>query len=110
MAEEAVGLVLKKEKIDLSGALNMACFRRHYSLVKLLLSHGANPDTANLSGSPFYNLLIFAKLDDNLLKTVQLLLYHGEKLGPSETNFRGNIVDLVRGQKSTVLNTMLCIL
>lgn len=109
-AAEAVRIVLKKEDVDLTGALNMACFRRHYPIVKLLLGHGANPNAVDLSGSPFYNLLIFSQLDDNLLKIVQLLLDHGGKLDPSETNFRGNIVDLVRGQKSIVLNTMLCIL
>jgi ankyrin repeat protein len=109
-AEEAVTALLKKEGLDLTGALNMACFRRHYPIVKLLLSHGANPNTVDLSGSAFYNLLLFSKLDDNLLKIVQLLLDHGGKLDPNETNFRGNIIDLVRGQKSIELNTMLCIL
>lgn len=109
-SEKSVALFLKKEGIDLTGALNMACFRRNYSIVKLLLSHGANPNTVDLSGSAFYNLLMFYKLDDNLLKIVQLLLDYGGKLDPSETNFRGNIIDLVRGQKSIVLNTMLRIL
>lgn len=109
-AEEAVAILLKKENIDLRSALNMACFRRNPLIAKLLLEHGANPNEMGLGGSPFYNLFVFSKLDDNLLQTAQILLDYGGKLDPTETNFRGNIIDLIRSQKSTALNTMLGIL
>lgn len=109
-AEKAVALLLKKDKIDLTSALNMACFRRNHRIAKLLLEHGANPNVVELGGSPFYNLFVFSKLDDKLLKTAQLLLDYGGKLDPTETNFRGNIIDLVRRQKSSILNEMLGIL
>jgi ankyrin repeat protein len=109
-AEEAVAVLLKKDKLDLTSALNMACFRRNYRIAKLLLEHGANPNEIDLGGSPFYNLFVFSKLDDRLLKTVQLLLHYGGQLDPTETNFRGNIIDLVRAQKSIELNKMLGIL
>ncbi len=109
-AATAIKALLQKENIDLSGALAMACFKRSYPIIKTLLTHGANPNEASSGGSPFYNLLMFSKLDDELLKIVQLLVDHGGKIDPKETNFRGSIVDLIRGQKSTTLNTMLGIL
>lgn len=109
-AEDAVAVLLKKEGIDLTGALQMACFRRHYSLVKLLLEHGADSNATNWGESPLYNLLMFSKLDEKLLKIAQLLLDYGAKLDPTETSFRGNIVDLIQKQESTELNTILGIL
>ncbi len=111
--EEAVVVVkefLKKNDVELEGALNMACFKGNYLLVKLLLNYGANPNQSNKNGSPLYNLLMFSKLDDNLLNIVQLLLDNGLAYDPTETNFRGNILDLILQKKSTELNTMLEIL
>jgi ankyrin repeat protein len=109
-AEAAVAILLQKEKVNLSGALVMACFKKNYSIVKLLLSHGADPNEANSGGSPFYNLFMFSNIDDELLKIAKLLVDNGGVINTEETNFRGNIVDLIRGQKSIELNKMLGIL
>jgi ankyrin repeat protein len=106
-AEAAVTALLKKENIDLSGALVMACFKKNYPIVKLLLTHGVNPNEKDLAGSPFYSLFMLSKLDAELLKIAQLLVDYGGEVDSEESNFRGNIIDLIRGQKSVELNTIL---
>lgn len=110
-AEQAVKMLLQKKNVaHLSDALRMACFKQSYSMVEMLLDAGADPNEDSLDNSVFYNLYMFAKLDDSLLKITQLLVDRGGLFDLKETGFRGTLEDLIQAQKSPALNTILGIL
>lgn len=99
--------ILSRKGIDTAGALSIACFCRHVVIVEELLHYGANPNENCGLGSPFYNLLMFGKVDEKLLAITRLLLDNGAVFNANETGFRGVLKELAVNQESVKLNDLL---